>query len=100
MAVFAHSHNQRYYFHITKALLGRGKSEKKKEKGKYLHTVTASGQQNLGFMICEKHGQVTGSQEGRVTRHDIISSVNIKLYILTMGDLSVESMVEGDPALV
>lgn len=51
-------------------------------------------------MICEKHGQVTGSQEGRVTRHDIISSVNIKLYILTMGDLSVESMVEGDPALV
>lgn len=51
-------------------------------------------------MICEKHGQVTGSQEGRVTRHDIINSVNIKLYILTMGDLSVESMVEGDPALV
>lgn len=54
-------------------------------------------------MTCEKHGEVAESQEGRVTSHDIINSVNIKLYIytLTTGDLSVELMVKaGDPALV
>lgn len=48
-------------------------------------------------MTCEKRGEVAESQEGRVTSHDIINSVNIKLYIytLTMGDLSVELMVKG-----
>lgn len=47
-------------------------------------------------MTCEKHGEITESQEGRVTSHDIINAVNIKLYIymLTMRDLSVELMVK------
>lgn len=52
---------------------------------------------NLQFMICEKHGEITGSQEGRVSSHDIINSVNVRLYVCMhrMGELSVELMVKG-----
>lgn len=48
-------------------------------------------------MICEKHGEITGSQEGRVTSHAIINSVNVRLYVCMhrMGELSVELMVKG-----
>lgn len=65
-----------------------------KNRGKR-HTVTTAGYQNLQFMSCEKHGEITESQEGRVTGHDIISSVNIKHCMLTMGNLSVELLVKG-----
>lgn len=90
------------FFHITKALYGKKKKWKKKEKGKTPHSYQW-WLVNLQFMICEKHGEITGSQEGRVTSHDIINSVNVKLYVcmLRMGDLSVELMEKGvDSALV
>lgn len=67
---------------------------KGKKRGK-CHTVTTAGYQNLQFMSCKKQGEITESQKGRVTGHDIINSVNIKHYMLTMGDLFVELLVKG-----
>lgn len=63
-------------------------------RGKH-HTVGTAGYQNLQFMFCEKHREITESQKGRVTGHDIIKSANRKHCVFTMGDLFVELLVEG-----
>lgn len=67
---------------------------KGKNRGKH-QTVGTAGYQNLQFMSCEKHREITESQKGRVTGHDIINSVNGKHCMLTMGDLFVELLVKG-----